>query len=207
MRGICTIYVLIPQCLTRLSVAGIGSRRPSSCQSLLTFREKANFRVGQNQQKNRVILQREGIRDGDNLIGQMDWVNILKGQDHHLVTWSTVLSFLLDVAILQFWSVAFGLQGILWVQVWTEPSLQLYHRKIVMQPNLWLLTESWLVISHMWVSLTLTIISGYENGSLDLTKELDLACGFIHTKILTLSREFAFRATFNEFLCWTIKVL
>lgn len=50
-------------------MAGIGSRRPSSCQSLLTFREKANFRVGQNEQKNRVILQREGIRDGDNLIG------------------------------------------------------------------------------------------------------------------------------------------
>lgn len=48
-------------------MAGIGSRRPSSCQSLLTFREKANFRVGQNEQKNRVILQREGIRDGDNL--------------------------------------------------------------------------------------------------------------------------------------------
>lgn len=76
-----------------------------------------------------------------------------------------------------------------------------------MQPNLWLLTESWLVISHMCVSLTLTIISGYENGSLDLTKELDLAYGFIHTKILTLSREFAFRATFNELLCWNKSAL
>lgn len=52
----------------------------------------------------------------------------------------------------------------------------------------------------MQFSLTVTIIFGPENGSLGLTKEFDQVYGFIHMKILTLSREFAFIITFNSFL-------
>lgn len=46
--------------------------------------------------------------------------------------------------------------------------------------------------------LTVTMISGSENGPLGLTKRFDLTHGYFHMKILMLSREFAFIVTFNE---------
>lgn len=51
------------------------------------------------------------------------------------------------------------------------------------------------ITSHSDMQVSLTIISGSENGSLGLTKELDLAYGFIHKEILILSRGFAVIAT------------
>lgn len=51
------------------------------------------------------------------------------------------------------------------------------------------------------MQVSLTIISGPENGSLGLTKELDLAYGFSHMKILILSRGFAFIATLMNHFC------
>lgn len=56
-------------------------------------------------------------------------------------------------------------------------------------------------LSDMQVSLIVTVICGSENGSLGLTRELDLVHGYFHMKILKLSREFAFIAIFNESFC------